>query len=134
MTQITTGPDGQTLFDGHTVADMISATEKLANLMAYLDSDQAGAMRALAAALRHLSEWQPIPADVVPGTAPWDGKRIMVWRLGAEPRVAGYMTSLEEGDEAWIVARELGSNPIAFAYADPTHWRPLPPGPMEATP
>lgn len=64
--------------------------------------------------------WQPIEK------ARRDGTEYLVWRLGASLRTARYMTSMEEGDGAWIIARSIGSNPVAFAYEAPTHFYALP--------
>jgi len=71
MTQITTGPDGQTLFDGMTVGELARAMENDAlALSASGLLTPADTLDTAAAALRHLSEWQPIE------TAPRDGKPI----------------------------------------------------------
>jgi hypothetical protein len=76
MTQITTGPDGQPRFDGMTVGELIAhLTDKAAHLrrvgLGAFDRD----LDMAAAALRHLSEWQPIE------TAPRDGTPVDLWHV-----------------------------------------------------
>lgn len=73
-----------------------------------------------------LSKWRSI------SDAPRDGQReLLVCRPDAEPRTARLMTSVEDGDDAWIIARSVGSRAVAFAYENPTHFReiPTPPSP-----
>lgn len=57
MTQITTGPDGQPLFDGMTV-------KQIADVLTIVDTmpGTSSILSAAAAALRHLSAQRPAPA------------------------------------------------------------------------
>lgn len=70
-----------------------------------------------------ISQWQPIE------TAPRSGS-VIVWDESlAMPRVAFYATSFEDGDHAWVYARQIGDGdkpPLAFIVVTPTHWMPIP--------
>lgn len=66
--------------------------------------------------------WQPIES------APKDRAVLLFNDDTREQAVCTHMTSMEDGDQAWIMARglnELGLQ-IAFRFLEPTHWRPLP--------
>jgi hypothetical protein len=70
-------------------------------------------------------EWQPI------ATAPKDRAILLFCAETEEQAVCAHMTALEDGEQAWIMARghnDLGLM-ISFAFRDPTHWMPLPPSP-----
>jgi len=123
MTTITHGPDGQTRFDGMTVGELIAhLTNQSAHLMRVdlgaftVDLDRA------AAALRHLSEWQPIE------TAPRDGTEVDLWK--GKHRLPN--CHFHCGEWLWWNTTSVDDEPSWLKVKDPTHWRPLPPGPGAA--
>lgn len=128
MTTITHTADGPR-FDGMTVGELIAhLTNQSVHLMRVdlgafsVDLDRA------AAALRYLSEWQPIETKIVPGQAPWDGKEYLVCGVNADGdkwQAVGHWWSEDEGWHQEAIGEEI---PEMNLY-DPTCWRPLPPGP-----
>lgn len=73
-----------------------------------------------------MMDWQPIE------TAP-KGKAILVYDPSHDhPRVAQWMTAMDDGEGAWIYARKLSwqepmmGKALSFIVVDPTHWMPLP--------
>lgn len=98
-TKITTGPDGEALFDGMSVQELIASLEMGASSMSGVT----------AAALRHLSaqnEWQPIE------TAPHD-KEIFAGYF-KDGKFKADLTYWNNG-HWWQMTQNI-----------PTHWRPLP--------
>ena len=80
MTTITTGPDGEALFDGMPIAEVIFVADMLAELAdAEEKPDVANGARSVAAALRHLSA-QPDPLTVT-GTLRWEDDDLYLGRL-----------------------------------------------------
>lgn len=69
--------------------------------------------------------------------APKTGFPILVWDpRSLQSRVVRWMTSLEEGDGAWVYARQLSvEHPdgvaVAFVVSDPYGWMPEPAPPTE---
>jgi hypothetical protein len=114
MTQITTGPDGQPRFDGMTAGEIAASLDLTSGV-----SDQGDRLlAAAAAALRHLSEWQPIE------TAPKD--RLIDILINGETRWCDchydqicdqWRTTGPSNHLVWITARAV------------THWRLAPPPP-----
>ena len=83
------------------------------------------ALRALIEAGFWVARWEPIE------TAPKDD--VLVSRPDGRVRTATRMTSIEDGDTAWVIARRVSSTePVAFLYEAPTHFMTLPPSPPEA--
>lgn len=64
------------------------------------------------------ANWRPIQ------TAP-RGRYVLLWD-GERPYVARQMTAVEDGTRAWVYARRLGADGIAFVVPEPSHWMPLP--------
>jgi hypothetical protein len=129
MTTITTAQDGQTLFDGMTVGELI---EQL-RLPTHLQTKALNAYTIIHA-LRHLSEWQPIetaPRDgpvlaSKTGANPWGVPMILIWLDGP---ALFYGPGWYQFDRAPSGPGKMGGTP-----KNPTHWRPLPPGPMKTIP
>lgn len=65
-------------------------------------------------------------------TAPRD--RAVLLFSDPEQAVCTFMTSIVDGDCAWIMARGIGEagEQIAFRFRDATHWMPLPAAPVAA--
>lgn len=122
MTTITHTPDGPR-FDGMSIEQLIEHLRphkyppiEIPAVYAIIDALHH---------LRHLSEWQPIE------TAPPDVDLLLGW-----------METF--GHRRWVqaVAYAKHSNTChpdsgasnAWSHGQATHWRPLPPGPMEGTP
>lgn len=128
MTTITHTADGPR-FDGMTVGELIAhLTNQSAHLMRVdlgaftVDLDRA------AAALRHLSEWQPI--ETVPHNV-----SVLIYVPHAEHygpgiyraiRVVGMSPSIDLPPRWHVTAVGMGRD---IQDRDVTHWRPLPPGP-----
>ena len=93
----------------------------------FWDGPNAGAADAEWFARDTARQWQPMD------TAPTDRPVLLMNRETGDRRVAQWMTSLEEGDGAWIISRSLGAAPVAFAFRDPDGWCDLPPLPPEAS-
>lgn len=122
MTTITHTADGPR-FDGVTVEDVIATLDTAATI-----GTGNQLLSIAAAALRHMSEWQPIETQIVPGQAPWDGKEYLVCGVNADGekwQAVGHWWSEDEGWHQEATGEEI---PEMNLY-DPTHWRPLPPGP-----
>jgi hypothetical protein len=122
MTTITHTPDGPR-FDGMTLAELADAAhdeaERLWNKREFQETSCVLALAA--AALRHLSEWQPIE------TAPMDGTEVILWwPHWSDTPVTG----------SWMEKSDQWFSEVCLGYSDddppPTHWRPLPPGPGAA--
>lgn len=131
MTTITHTPDGPR-FDGMTVGELIAYADQQSATCRTMNADgRADILDRFAAALRYLSEWQPIETQVVPGQAPWDGKEYLVCGVnpdGDEWQAVGHWWSEDEGWHQEAIGEEV---PDMHLYR-PTHWRPLPPGPGAA--
>jgi hypothetical protein len=73
-----------------------------------------------------MAAWQTIE------TAPKDRTVLLYSSATGEAQTATWMTSIEEGDGAWVIVRHLSpTNPIAFVFRHPTHWQPLPAPPSD---
>lgn len=72
-------------------------------------------------------DWLPIPEEIDTTKPPFDGGPVHLLSIksGAQ-RIACWLTSVEEGDSAFVYARQVGSEPIAFVIRDATHYRLLP--------
>lgn len=155
MTTITHTPDGPR-FDGMTVGELIAYADQQSALCQTMHADgRANVLDRFAAALRHLSEWQPIE------TAPRDGREIDIWVVppsrhepGDYPIYAGacsqripnvrpcYTHAWQDDHGRAVTGRRfyddgdqcIDPDDISELASRATHWRPLPPGPMEATP
>jgi hypothetical protein len=132
MTTITHTPDGPR-FDGMTLAELADAAhdeaERLWNKREFQETSCVLALAA--AALRHLSEWQPIETQIVPGQAPWDGKEYLVCGVnpdGEKFQAIGHWWSEDEDWHQEAIGEEV---PDMHLYR-PTHYRPLSPGPGAA--
>lgn len=119
MTTITTGPDGEALFDGMSVQELIAWHQDFAARLANFCIPGYGHIPLLtAAALRHLSalnEWQPIE------TAPRDGNNILLFWCGVV-RMGFWLDNSKtmQAWDGWVPADRK-------SFRDnPTHWRPLP--------
>lgn len=83
---------------------------------------------------RHHSEPDPLSAwsdDM--DAAPRD-RQVQLFRDG-EQALATWMTAIEDGSTAWVIARRLsiGDNQaVAVFFRDPTHWRLPPTDPKDA--
>lgn len=71
-----------------------------------------------------MSAWQPIE------TAPKD--RAILLTDGVRQVVGTFMTSVTDGDTAWVYARENRWDGLSFAIPEPTHWMDLPAPPVAA--
>ncbi len=142
MTQITTGPDGKTLFDGMTGKALADELHQMASRFA--DHGFSGSsymtMEAAAAALRHLSardEWQPI--ETLP-----ERTNAEVGRWNGSGNGKFYWSSVSaswftvNGAKEWTYERSYRKSPFYDDdgdYAEPTHFmlRPSPPPPPKGT-
>lgn len=122
MTTITHGLDGQTRFDGMSIEQLIEHLRphkhppiKIPAVYAIIDALHH---------LRHISEWQPIE------TAPRDGTEVDLWK--GKHRLPN--CHFHCGEWLWWNTTIVDDEPSWLKVKDPTHWRPLQPGPMEATP
>jgi hypothetical protein len=124
MTQITTGPDGQTRFDGMTVKSLADDLHQMALRFADrgFSASSYMTMETAAAALRHLSEWQPIEtADTSKPIDLW----VCAFGVAGDPWVR--MPDCEFVDGEWLWQGE----PLPGTA---THWRYPPDGPKGTEP
>lgn len=66
---------------------------------------------------RRASPWRPIPAEVTPGIAPWDGKYWLIGHSDWTPDIAGWSSQY-----GW---RVMDSQKVRAPFT-PTHYAPLP--------
>lgn len=117
MTTITHTADGPR-FDGMTVGELIASLDREATILEAANEEGVPYIRSIIAALRHLSEWQPIE------TAPRDGTHILCFHPKYDMILngvwdGGHINDFEMKDERLEYVKDFR----------PTHWRPLPPGP-----
>lgn len=149
MTTITHTTDGPR-FDGMTLGELIASLDREATILEAANEEGVPYIRSIIAALRHLSEWQPIE------TAPRDGTEIDIWVVpptrrepGDYPIYAGacsqripnaspcYTHAWQDSYGRTVTGRRfyddgdqcIDPDDTSDRSARATHWRPLPPGP-----